>query len=56
MTIDSIEKNLNDVAGIRIICQFINDIFVLADCLLAQDDIKLLEKKNYITHPKESGL
>ena len=55
MTVEAIEKNIHDVAGIRIICQFINDIFVLADCLLAQDDIKLLEKKDYITHPKESG-
>jgi putative GTP pyrophosphokinase len=55
ITIETIEKNLHDVAGIRIICQFVNDIFVLADCLLAQDDITLLEKKDYITNPKESG-
>jgi putative GTP pyrophosphokinase len=54
-TVAAIEKNIHDVAGIRIICQFINDIFVLADCLLAQDDIKVLEKKDYITRPKESG-
>ena len=54
-TVAAIEKNIHDVAGIRIICQFINDIFVLADCLLAQDDVKLLAKKDYITHPKESG-
>jgi putative GTP pyrophosphokinase len=54
-TVDAIEKNIHDVAGIRIVCQFINDIFVLANCLLAQDDVKLLEKKDYITHPKESG-
>jgi putative GTP pyrophosphokinase len=54
-TVAAIEKNIHDVAGIRIICQFINDIFVLADCLLAQDDIKLLEKKDYITRPKENG-
>ncbi|GMO46788.1 MAG: GTP pyrophosphokinase family protein [Termitinemataceae bacterium] len=55
LTVDAIEKNIYDVAGIRIICQFINDIFVLADFLLTQDGIKLLEKKDYITHPKESG-
>jgi putative GTP pyrophosphokinase len=55
LTVDAIEKNLYDIAGIRIICQFINDIFVLADFLLAQDEVKLLEKKDYITHPKESG-
>jgi putative GTP pyrophosphokinase len=54
-TVDSIEKNINDIAGIRIICQYVDDIFVLADCLLSQDDITLVEKKDYITNPKESG-
>jgi putative GTP pyrophosphokinase len=54
-TLESIENNIFDIAGIRIICQFINDIYVLADCLLSQDDVKLVDKKDYITHPKESG-
>jgi putative GTP pyrophosphokinase len=54
-SINSIEKNVNDVAGIRIICPFIDDIYMLADCLLSQDDITLLEKKDYIKNPKENG-
>jgi putative GTP pyrophosphokinase len=53
--IDSIEKNLHDIAGIRVICQFVDDIYALADCLLSQDDVTLLEKKDYIANPKESG-
>jgi putative GTP pyrophosphokinase len=54
-TVDSIEKNLHDVAGIRVICQFVDDIYTLADCLLSQDDVTLVEKKDYIANPKESG-
>ncbi len=55
LTLDSIEANLNDVAGIRVICSFPDDIYKLVDCLLAQDDITLIEKKDYITNPKKSG-
>jgi putative GTP pyrophosphokinase len=55
VTIDSVEKNIHDVAGIRIICPFIDDIYMLADCLLRQDDVTLLERKDYIAQPKETG-
>jgi putative GTP pyrophosphokinase len=55
LTVNSIEQNLHDVAGIRVICQFVDDIYVLADCLLAQDDVILVDKKDYIAQPKESG-
>ncbi|GHU72775.1 GTP pyrophosphokinase [Spirochaetia bacterium] len=55
LTVESIEKNIHDIAGIRIICQFVDDIYVLADCLLSQDDVKLIERKDYIANPKESG-
>lgn len=55
MTIDAIENNVYDVAGIRVICSFPEDIYTLADCLLQQDDITLIEKKDYIKNPKESG-
>jgi putative GTP pyrophosphokinase len=53
--IESIEKNLHDIAGIRVICPFIDDIYVLANCLTRQDDISLIEKKDYIAEPKENG-
>lgn len=55
MTIDAVEENICDVAGIRIICSFPEDIYTLADCLLRQDDITLIEKKDYIKNPKPSG-
>lgn len=55
ISIDSIEKNLYDVAGIRVICSFPDDIYKLADCLAQQDDIEILERKDYIRNPKPNG-
>lgn len=52
---ETVEKNLNDVAGIRIICSYIDDIYMLADCFLRQDDITLIQKKDYIANPKPNG-
>lgn len=52
---ENIENQLNDIAGIRVICSFIDDIYMLADCLLNQDDITLIERKDYIKNPKENG-
>lgn len=54
-TVESIEKNLNDVAGIRVICSFPEDVYSLANALLRQDDITLITKKDYIKNPKENG-
>ena len=55
LTLDSIEENLNDVAGVRVICSFPEDVKTLADALLKQDDIRLIERKDYIAHPKANG-
>lgn len=55
LSIEAIEKNINDVAGVRVICSFPEDIYLLADCLLQQDDVRLIEKKDYIKKPKPSG-
>lgn len=54
-SLQSIEENINDVAGVRVICSFPEDIYMLADCLLNQDDIRLIERKDYIKNPKKSG-
>ena len=54
-TIPSIEENLNDVAGIRVICSFPEDVYTLAEALLRQDDITLLSRKDYIANPKPNG-
>lgn len=55
LTLSSIEENIHDIAGVRVICSFPDDIYMLADCLLSQDDITLLEKKDYIKNPKPGG-
>jgi len=53
--VDSVMENLNDVAGIRVICSFIDDIYKVAQMLAAQDDITVLEIKDYIRNPKPNG-
>ena len=55
MSVESMEDNLNDIAGIRVICSFVKDVYTLADALLNQDDITLIERKDYIANPKENG-
>ena len=54
-SLDAIEENMNDIAGVRVICSFIDDIYTIADSFLNQDDITLIEKKDYIKNPKPSG-
>lgn len=51
----SIEEHVNDVAGIRVICSYIDDIYTIADAFLRQDDVTLITKKDYIAHPKPNG-
>lgn len=53
-TFDSI-KHLNDIAGVRVICSFVQDIYMLANCLISQDDVTLIEMRDYIKHPKSNG-
>ncbi len=55
LSIESLEENLSDVAGVRVICSFIEDIYMLAGCLLKQDDVTLIKYKDYIKNPKENG-
>ncbi len=55
LTLDSIRENINDIAGVRVICSFPDDIYSLAECFLEQDDITLIDRKDYIKNPKDSG-
>ncbi|SEQ37554.1 putative GTP pyrophosphokinase [Lachnospiraceae bacterium RM5] len=55
ITLDSIVNKLHDVAGIRVICPFIDDIYTVANVLITQDDIKLVQIKDYIKNPKPNG-
>ena len=54
-TLQSIEENLNDIAGVRVVCTFPEDVYTLADAFLKQDDITLVQKKDYIANPKPNG-
>ena len=54
-SVDNIEKYLTDVAGLRVICSFIDDIYSIRDSLDAQDDIRIIQEKDYIAHPKPNG-
>ena len=51
----TIEKEMNDIAGIRVVCTFIEDVYMVAEYLMKQDDITLVEYKDYIKSPKENG-
>lgn len=53
--LEALEKNMHDIAGIRIICAFQEDVYLLADCLSRQDDVEILERKDYIENPKPNG-
>ncbi|RDY20389.1 GTP pyrophosphokinase, partial [Criibacterium bergeronii] len=55
LTTESIKENIQDVAGIRVVCSFSDDIYKIADMLIKQDDIKLLQIKDYIKEPKPNG-
>ncbi len=55
ITKENIEANLHDIAGIRVICSYVDDIYRLADALTQQDDIELIAVKDYIKNPKPNG-
>lgn len=55
LTVEAIEHNLHDIAGVRVICSTVSDIYTLADAFIGQDDVFLVERKDYIAEPKENG-
>ncbi|XVG95450.1 GTP pyrophosphokinase family protein [Eubacteriales bacterium KG127] len=55
ITLESIEENLNDVAGVRVICSFVDDIYSVARMLARQDDVTVIMIKDYIKKPKANG-
>ena len=54
-SLENVEKYLNDVAGVRVICSYLDDIYTLADALTKQDDVTLIRTKDYIRNPKGNG-
>ena len=55
VTLESVSENLNDVAGVRVICSFVDDIYKVKEIFLKQDDITLIAEKDYIKNPKPNG-
>lgn len=54
-TLENVEKHLFDVAGIRVVCSYVDDIYMLAEALAKQDDITVIKEKDYIKSPKPNG-
>lgn len=55
VTVNTIQKNIFDVAGIRVITNYIEDIYTIEKLLIQQDDVQLVKRKDYVTHPKQTG-
>lgn len=55
LSLDAVKANIHDVAGVRVCCSFVEDVYMLADSLLSQDDVTLIEMKDYIKNPKSNG-
>lgn len=53
--LDAMEDGLDDIAGVRIICSFPEDVYTMAEAFLSQEDIELIQKKDYIRSPKANG-
>lgn len=54
-TAENIQEHLNDVAGVRVVCAFLDDIYTIAELLASQDDITVIQVKDYIKNPKSNG-
>ena len=55
LSVSSVMNHLNDVAGVRVICSFVDDIYKVAEMFTRQDDVTVLEIKDYIKNPKPNG-
>lgn len=52
---ENAKAELNDIAGVRVVCNYIDDIYSVADMLISQDDVTLIKRKDYIQNPKPNG-
>ena len=55
VTLDSAKQNINDIAGIRVVCSYIVDVYAVAEMLLRQSDVRLVQTQDYIQHPNFNG-
>lgn len=55
LTFDAIEKTITDVAGVRVTCSFVSDVYRVFDLLTSQDDVRVVDVRDYIANPKPNG-
>ena len=55
VSVDSAKENINDIAGVRVVCHYLDDVYDVADMLLRQSDVKLIRKQDYIQSPNYNG-
>lgn len=55
LTLESIMEHLNDIAGVRVICEYLQDVYAIRDALISGGSIRLVQEKDYIKHPKPNG-
>ena len=55
LSVESARENLTDIAGVRVICSYIDDVYLIADLLTSQNDIKVIRRSDYIKEPKPNG-
>lgn len=55
VSIDSATEHLTDIAGVRVICSYVQDVYTVANLLTRQDDVRLIRVRDYIQNPKENG-
>jgi putative GTP pyrophosphokinase len=55
MTLDAVRARIRDIAGVRVVCSFVSDVYTVAGMLTRQQDVTLLQTKDYIAEPKPNG-
>jgi putative GTP pyrophosphokinase len=55
MTLDGVRDRIRDIAGVRVVCSFVSDVYTVAEMLTRQEDVTLLQTKDYIAEPKPNG-
>lgn len=55
VTIESARKNVNDIAGVRVVCSYIDDVYRVAEMLARQSDVEIVKKQDYIQTPNYNG-
>ena len=55
VSVESAKENINDIAGVRVVCHYLDDVYDVADMLLRQSDVKLIRRQDYIDTPNSNG-